>query len=67
MTPGPLQLIIILVIVLLLFGRGRIASIMGDIGKGVRAMREGLKGEEGEKTDSAKQLDKKDDTNTTQS
>lgn len=40
---------------------------MGDIGKGVRAMREGLKGEEGEKTDSAKQLDKKDDTNTTQS
>ncbi len=40
------HLLLILVIVLLLFGAGRIPRVMGDIGKGIRAMREGLKGDE---------------------
>lgn len=40
------HLIVLLLVILLLFGRGRVANIMGEIGKGVRAMREGLKGEE---------------------
>lgn len=57
------ELIIILVIVLLLFGRGRITAVMGDIGKGIRSLRDGLKGEE-HKPEEPKQL-KKDDTNTT--
>ncbi len=33
---------IVLVIVLLLFGRGRIADIMGDMAKGVRSFKRGL-------------------------
>lgn len=40
------HLIVVLLVVLILFGRGRISSVMGEIGKGVRSMREGLKGEE---------------------
>lgn len=56
------ELIIILVIVLLLFGRGRITAVMGDIGKGIRSLRDGLKSEE--KPEEPKQL-KKDETNTT--
>lgn len=67
MSIGIWQLVLILLIVLLIFGAGKLPRVMGDLGKGVRSMREGLKGEEGEKDDSAKQLDKKDDTNTTQS
>jgi sec-independent protein translocase protein TatA len=43
---GPLELGIILVIVLLLFGVGRIGKIAGEMGTGVRAFRDGLKGPE---------------------
>jgi sec-independent protein translocase protein TatA len=41
--------IIILVIVLLLFGPGRIGKIAGEFGKSIRAFREGIKGDEKEK------------------
>ena len=40
------KLIIILAIVLVVFGAGKIPHIMGDIGKGIRSLKEGLKGEE---------------------
>ncbi len=54
---GPTELIIILVIVLLLFGVGRIGKIAGELGSGIRAFREGLQGDEkkdtGEKKDAA--------------
>ena len=42
---GPTELIIVLVIVLLLFGPGRIGKIAGEIGKGIKSFREGLSGE----------------------
>jgi len=42
--PGPTELIIILVIILLLFGVGRISKIAGELGNGIRAFRQGLKG-----------------------
>lgn len=40
------ELIIILVIVLLLFGVGRISKIAGELGRGIREFREGLSSEE---------------------
>ena len=40
---GPTELIIILVIVLVLFGVGRSGKIGGELGKGIRAFREGVK------------------------
>ena len=41
------HLIILGVILVLLFGgRGKISGIMGDTAKGIRAFRDGLKGEE---------------------
>ncbi len=46
---GPTELIIILVIVILLFGVGRIGKIAGELGSGVRSFREGLKGDDEEK------------------
>lgn len=45
---GPTELIIILIIVILLFGVGRIGKIAGELGGGIRAFREGLKGDEEE-------------------
>jgi len=46
MRLGTPELIIILVVVLLLFGVGRIGKIAGELGGGIRAFREGLKGED---------------------
>jgi len=42
--PGTPELILILVIVLLLFGVGRISKIAGELGASIRAFREGLQG-----------------------
>ena len=39
---GPTELIILLVIVLLLFGPGRIGKIAGELGKGIKSFRDGL-------------------------
>ena len=48
MDIGPTELIIILLIVVLLFGVGRISKVAGELGSGIRAFREGLKGPEDE-------------------
>jgi sec-independent protein translocase protein TatA len=45
-TLGPTELIIILVIVIVLFGVGRIGKIAGELGSGIRAFKEGLQPEE---------------------
>ncbi|MBI1279649.1 MAG: twin-arginine translocase TatA/TatE family subunit [Anaerolineaceae bacterium] len=42
MDIGPTELIIILVIVLLLFGPGRIANVGGEMGKAIAEFRKGL-------------------------
>jgi sec-independent protein translocase protein TatA len=52
--PRGAELIVILVIVLLLFGPGRIGKIAGELGKGIKAFRDGLgrdKPEDDETTD----------------
>jgi len=42
---GPTELIILLVIVVLLFGPGRIGKIAGELGKGIKSFRDGLSDE----------------------
>ena len=42
---GPTELIIILVIVIILFGVGRIGKIASEIGSGIRTLREGIDGD----------------------
>jgi sec-independent protein translocase protein TatA len=36
-------LLLIVVVVLVLFGRGKIASLMGEVGKGITAFKKGVK------------------------
>ena len=41
------ELLVILAVVLLLFGPSRISKVMGDLGQGVKAFKNGLQGETG--------------------
>ncbi len=45
---GVTELLIVLVIVLVLFGVGRISKIAGEMGSGIKAFKDGLQGPEGE-------------------
>lgn len=38
--------LVVLVIVLVLFGRGRVADIMGEFGKGLKSFKHGMKDED---------------------
>ena len=44
---GPMGLLLIAVVVLVLFGRGKVSSLMGEVGKGITAFRKGV--DEGKK------------------
>lgn len=48
---GAPELLIVLIIVILVFGVGRIANIGGELGKGIREFRKGIKGDEEKKPD----------------
>ena len=48
---GSTELIIIFVIVILLFGAGRIGKIAGELGSSIKSFREGLGKDEENKTD----------------
>ncbi len=54
MSLGPLQILLIVLVILLLFGAGKIPRLMGDVAKGVNAFKKGLKDEDA----SPKQIDK---------
>ncbi|MFA5836151.1 MAG: twin-arginine translocase TatA/TatE family subunit [Bellilinea sp.] len=48
------EILVVLAIVLLLFGVGRIGKIGGELGSGIRAFRKGLKSDEAEKPEDEK-------------
>jgi sec-independent protein translocase protein TatA len=48
---GIWELVIILVIVIVLFGVGRISKISGELGSGIRAFKDGLQGPDKESTE----------------
>lgn len=51
---GPTELILILAVVILLFGVGRVARIGGEMGSAVREFRKGLRGDDEENNSSDK-------------
>lgn len=42
---GPVELIVILLLALIIFGPGRIARLGSELGKGIRGFQEGLQGD----------------------
>lgn len=55
------ELLLILAVVLLVFGVGRIARVGGELGKGVSAFRDGLK--EGQEKPDKEATEKKNESN----
>lgn len=57
------ELLLFLVIILLVFGVGRISKVAGELGSGIRAFKKGISGEEKEKEkqDSAAESTKESD------
>jgi sec-independent protein translocase protein TatA len=53
MDVGLPEILIVLIVVVLLFGPGRLAKLGGELGEGLRSFRQGLEkpGEEKEKTE----------------
>ncbi len=43
------HLLLILLVVFVIFGAGKLPRVMGDLGRGVRALRDGLKAEDEQK------------------
>jgi len=57
MSLGPWQLIIIALVILVLFGRGRISEMMGDFGKGIKSFKQGMTEEESAPTKPADRIE----------
>lgn len=59
MQMGPWQILVIGIVVLVLFGRGKIAGLMGEVGKGITSFKKGIKDgtEEIEKADAVAMQD----------
>lgn len=57
---GPMELGIILAIVVVLFGVGRIGRIGGELGKGIREFRRGIQADEEEKAADGSESSEKD-------
>ncbi|MGB4057622.1 MAG: twin-arginine translocase TatA/TatE family subunit [Alphaproteobacteria bacterium] len=46
MSPGPLQILLIIILILLLFGANRVPGIMENLAKGMKSFKQGLKDDE---------------------
>ena len=46
MAPGPWQILIIVLVILLLFGAGKLPRMMEDMAKGIKSFKKGLKDED---------------------
>ena len=54
MSIGLPQILIILLLVLVLFGAGKLPKVMGDIGKGMKSFKEGINGDDNKTERNAK-------------
>lgn len=46
MTPGPFQILIVVLLVLLVFGASRVPNIAENLAKGIKSFKKGLKDED---------------------
>ena len=61
MFPGWMQIALVALLIILLFGRGKISDLMGDVAKGITSFKKGLKEgmDEPEQPAPAKQVEDK--------
>lgn len=53
--PGWVEIVIVLLIVLLLFGPGRIGKVASELGRGIKNFKDGLSGEDEETKEKTKE------------
>ena len=63
MSIGIWQIAIVVILVVLLFGRGKISSLMGDVAKGIKSFKKGMSSDENNQTHLE---DKKDEDSNSQ-
>ena len=56
---GPMEIALILAIILIVFGVGKLPQVGGAVGKGLRAFRKGQSGEEDEEEDEEEETPKR--------
>jgi sec-independent protein translocase protein TatA len=62
MSIGFWQIAIVVILVVLLFGRGKISDLMGDVAKGIKSFKKGMKDPTQENSDTSQDdsnIDKK--------
>ena len=57
------QIAIVVVLVVLLFGRGKISSLMGDLAKGIKSFKKGMSSDDSNQTKIQSSEEKKEDPN----
>tara|TARA_B110000116_G_C16495830_1_gene429062 strand:- start:84 stop:281 length:198 start_codon:yes stop_codon:yes gene_type:complete len=62
MSIGFWQIAIVVILVVLLFGRGKISSLMGDVAKGIKSFKKGMSTDISEDTDPKNISDDNSDT-----
>ena len=60
MSIGFWQIAIVVVLVVLLFGRGKISSLMGDVAKGIKSFKKGMSDNPDQSTSSSEEASNKD-------
>ena len=60
MSLGAPQILLIILLVILLFGRGRISSLMGELARGIKSFQSGLREDPKDKRDDDRSSDKAD-------
>jgi len=65
MSIGFWQIAIVIILVVLLFGRGKISSLMGDVAKGIKSFKKGMSSDVSEE-DSQKNISENQDTSESQ-
>ncbi len=63
MSIGIWQIAIVVILVVLLFGRGKISSLMGDVAKGIKSFKKGMASDSNEDTEPKNISDENQDSN----
>lgn len=59
MSPSLIQIVIVVVLLILLFGRGKISGLMGDVAQGIKSFKKGIADDEPEKKEEPKIIEQK--------
>ena len=63
MSIGIWQIAIVVILVVLLFGRGKISSLMGDVAKGIKSFKKGMASDVNDETEPKNISDENQDPN----